>query len=57
VAEAVTNTVKHVCARSAHITAAVDGGLLRLVVRDDGVGGRGTTAAPGCSAYGTPPRR
>jgi signal transduction histidine kinase len=39
VAEAVTNTVKHSRARSAHIAAVVDGGLLRLVVRDDGVGG------------------
>jgi signal transduction histidine kinase len=39
VAEAVTNTVKHARARSAHIAAVVDGGLLRLVVRDDGVGG------------------
>ena len=39
VAEAVTNTVKHARARSAHIAAVVDAGLLRLVVRDDGVGG------------------
>ena len=39
VAEAVTNTVKHARARNAHIAAVVDGGLLRLVVRDDGVGG------------------
>jgi signal transduction histidine kinase len=39
VAEAVANTVKHARARSVHIAAVVDGGLLRLVVRDDGVGG------------------
>ena len=37
--EAVTNTVKHARARSAHIAAVVDGGVLRLLVRDDGVGG------------------
>jgi signal transduction histidine kinase len=39
VAEALTNTVKHAHAGSAQIAAAVDGGVLRLVVRDDGVGG------------------
>ena len=39
VAEAVTNTVKHARAHSVHIAAVVDGGLLRLAVLDDGVGG------------------
>jgi signal transduction histidine kinase len=39
VAEALTNTVKHAHARSAQIAAVVDRGVLRLVVRDDGVGG------------------
>jgi signal transduction histidine kinase len=39
VAEALANTVKHAHARSARIVAAVDGAVLRLEVRDDGVGG------------------
>jgi signal transduction histidine kinase len=39
VAEALTNTVKHARASSAQIAAAVDGSVLRLAVRDDGVGG------------------
>ena len=39
VAEALTNTVKHAHAGSAEVAAVVDGGVLRLVVRDDGVGG------------------
>jgi signal transduction histidine kinase len=39
VAEALTNTVKHALASSAQIAAAVDGTVLRLAVRDDGVGG------------------
>src|SRR5918997_6159083 len=39
VAEALTNTVKHSCADTAQIAAVVDGGVLRLVVRDDGIGG------------------
>ncbi|HEX6713724.1 MAG TPA: GAF domain-containing protein [Thermoleophilaceae bacterium] len=39
VAEALTNTVKHADAANAQIAAVVDGGVLRLVVRDDGVGG------------------
>jgi hypothetical protein len=39
VAEALTNTVKHARASSAQVAAAVDGSLLRLAVRDDGVGG------------------
>jgi signal transduction histidine kinase len=39
VAEALTNVVKHARASSARITAVVDGGVLWLEVRDDGVGG------------------
>jgi signal transduction histidine kinase len=39
IAEALTNTVRHACAVSAQIAAVVDGGALRLEVRDDGVGG------------------
>jgi signal transduction histidine kinase len=39
VAEALTNTVKHADAASAQVAAVVDGSMLRLVVRDDGVGG------------------
>ncbi|HEX4733082.1 MAG TPA: GAF domain-containing protein [Thermoleophilaceae bacterium] len=39
VAEALTNTVKHAHADSAQVAAVVDDGVLRLAVRDDGVGG------------------
>ena len=39
VAEAVTNVVKHAHAGSAEVTAAVEDDLLRLAVRDNGVGG------------------
>jgi signal transduction histidine kinase len=39
VAEALTNAVRHADARSAKITALVDGPVLRVAVRDDGVGG------------------
>jgi signal transduction histidine kinase len=39
VAEALTNTVKHAHASRAEVTAGVEEGVLRLVVRDDGVGG------------------
>jgi signal transduction histidine kinase len=39
VAEALTNTVRHARASSAQIAAVVDGGVLWLEVRDDGVGG------------------
>jgi signal transduction histidine kinase len=39
VAEALTNAVKHARASSAHIDAVVDGDVLRVQVRDDGVGG------------------
>jgi signal transduction histidine kinase len=50
VAEALTNTVKHGHAASAQIAAVVDRGALRLVVRDDGVGGarsEGGSGLPG----------
>jgi signal transduction histidine kinase len=39
IAEALTNAVRHARARSARISAIVDGGVLRLEVRDDGIGG------------------
>jgi signal transduction histidine kinase len=38
-AEALTNAVRHARANSVQIAAVVDGGVLRLEVRDDGVGG------------------
>jgi signal transduction histidine kinase len=39
IAEALTNTAKHAHAKSARITAAVDGDTLRVEIRDDGIGG------------------
>jgi signal transduction histidine kinase len=39
VAEALTNAARHARATSAHVSVIVDGGVLRLAVRDDGVGG------------------
>jgi signal transduction histidine kinase len=39
VAEALTNTVRHARAGRAQIVAVVDGDVLRLAVRDDGIGG------------------
>jgi signal transduction histidine kinase len=39
VAEALTNVAKHAHAQSATVTARVEGGTLRVDVRDDGVGG------------------
>jgi signal transduction histidine kinase len=39
VAEALTNAVRHARARSARVVAVAAGGVLRLEVRDDGVGG------------------
>jgi signal transduction histidine kinase len=39
VAEALTNVAKHAHARHAEVTARIDDGVLRLQVRDDGVGG------------------
>lgn len=38
-AEALANVVKHAGASKVTVTARVDGGLLRLDVRDDGIGG------------------
>jgi signal transduction histidine kinase len=38
-AEALTNVVRHARATRAHVAALVDDGVLRLEVRDDGVGG------------------
>ena len=39
VAEALTNVVKHAGAEHAAVTAAVEGGVFRVEVRDDGIGG------------------
>jgi signal transduction histidine kinase len=39
VAEAVTNAVRHARASSVQVAAVVDGDVLRLEIRDDGVGG------------------
>jgi signal transduction histidine kinase len=39
VSEALTNIVKHARAASADVTVRVEGGSLRIAVRDDGVGG------------------
>jgi signal transduction histidine kinase len=47
VAEALTNAVKHARATSARITAVVDGGVLWLEVRDDGVGGATANGSSG----------
>jgi signal transduction histidine kinase len=48
-AEALTNAVRHARATSAQIAAFVDGGVLRLEVRDDGVGGARSNASHGSS--------
>jgi signal transduction histidine kinase len=39
VAEALTNVVKHANAERAEVKASVEGGMLRVEVRDDGIGG------------------
>jgi signal transduction histidine kinase len=39
VAEALTNVVKHARASAAEVRASVDDGMLRLEIRDDGIGG------------------
>jgi signal transduction histidine kinase len=39
VAEALTNVVKHAQATRAHVTTSVEHGILRVEVRDDGIGG------------------
>jgi signal transduction histidine kinase len=46
-AEALTNTVKHARATRAEIAAVVDGDVLRLEIRDDGVGGARLDAGSG----------
>jgi signal transduction histidine kinase len=47
VAEALTNAVRHARASSAQIAAVVDGGVLRLEVRDDGIGGARSDGSSG----------
>jgi signal transduction histidine kinase len=47
VAEALTNTVKHARASRAQVTASVEDGMLRVEVRDDGVGGARTDGRSG----------
>jgi len=47
VAAALTNAAKHARASSAQIVAVVDGAVLRLAVRDDGVGGPRTDGSAG----------
>lgn len=39
IVEALTNTVEHARAESAHVIAAIEGDALRVVVLDDGIGG------------------
>ena len=39
VAEALTNMAKHASARHAEVVARIEDGMLRVEVRDDGVGG------------------
>jgi signal transduction histidine kinase len=52
IAEALTNTVKHAHASTARITAVLDGGVLWLEVRDDGVGGAVTDSSSGLLGLG-----
>jgi signal transduction histidine kinase len=47
VAEALTNAVRHAHAGSVQIAALADAGVLRLEVRDDGVGGARTNGSSG----------
>lgn len=47
VAEALTNVAKHADASRADVTVDVDGGALRVVVVDDGVGGADTRGGSG----------
>jgi signal transduction histidine kinase len=47
VAEALTNTIRHAAATSAEIAALIDDGVLRLAIRDDGVGGAHTNGSSG----------
>jgi signal transduction histidine kinase len=46
-AEALTNAVRHAQATSVQIAAVADGGVLRLEVRDDGIGGARTNGSSG----------
>jgi signal transduction histidine kinase len=48
VAEALTNGVKHARAGSAQVAAVVNSGMLRLVIRDDGIGGARSNGGSGC---------
>src|SRR4051794_40272216 len=48
-AEALANVIRHAGASRAAITLAVDGGTVRLQVRDDGVGGADVAAGSGLS--------
>jgi signal transduction histidine kinase len=50
VSEALTNVIKHAHARSAAVTARVEGGELRVEVHDDGIGG--ARAGPGTGLGG-----
>lgn len=52
VVECVANTVKHASATRAWITAEHRGGVLRLVVGDDGVGGASSTGTSGTGLSG-----
>jgi signal transduction histidine kinase len=47
IAEALTNAVRHAHATSVQIAAVADAGVLRLEVRDDGVGGARTNGSSG----------
>jgi signal transduction histidine kinase len=47
VAEALTNTVRHANAEKAEIVARADSGVLRLEIRDDGVGGADSEGSSG----------
>jgi signal transduction histidine kinase len=47
VAEALTNVVKHARASAAEVRAAVAGGVLRVEVRDDGIGGASLEGSSG----------
>jgi signal transduction histidine kinase len=47
VSEALTNVVKHAHANAATVTARVDGGVLQIEIRDDGIGGAHTGDSTG----------
>jgi signal transduction histidine kinase len=57
VTEALTNAVGHARAGSAQIAVVVDGGVLRLEVRDDGVGGARSDGGSGLLGCATAPPR